>query len=286
MTWFRVDVGIGDHELVGAIVEGLEVSVREAVGLYVLTLAGFAEYQADGVVKSVTNTTLEEWAKWRGVKGRFATFFRSQCVESRQDQRDAPGVVKGWWRQRALLEKQLRDAAKPAGKRRVPPQIPRGNSGGSPAGSSGYVDEDEDENGKNLSVPPRALVSEILSPVQFTIRCTAAANRGLRENPAINGFNELVSSAQDEPGLWQTAGIPIDVAEAAIYQRAKAYRPKGRRTQPTSLGYFRLAVEDEWSKAQGRAIEGDVNTKPAEQGPSDWVRRKEAEIARQRAGTH
>lgn len=256
MTWFRVEAGLGDHELVGLIMEGLSVNRREAVGLYVLSLAGFAEYQPDGVVKSVTTSTLEGWAEWRGKPGRYAAFFRGHCVETRQGQPDAPGVVKGWWRNKKLLEKQERDRHK----RKKPPINPPET----PADSWGNVDVDVDGDVKSsIGRSSRALIGSELTPAAYTIKCTAAANRGLRENPAINGrFNELASSAQDEPGLWQKAGIPIEVAESAIYQRAKEYRPKGSRIQPTTLGYFRNAVTEAWDREHGRAAEGAVNTSP------------------------
>lgn len=119
---------------------------------------------------------------------------------------------------------------------------------------------------------------------RYSAKCTAAANRGLRENRSVTGFNELVTSNQlEETRPWYDAGIPLDVVEAAIYHRAKSYRPKGRRIQPTTLGYFRECVEEAHARALGRAIEGSVTTTPpAEPDPlAGWAARKEAERANQ-----
>lgn len=300
MTWFRVDVGLGEHQLVGAIVEGLGVSIPEAAGLYTLTLAGFAEYQPDGMVRAVTNTTLEEWAKWNGEGGKFARFFRRHCIQRRPGQQDPPGVVKGWWRNKKLLEEQERSRRKPGQGTR---KALRGLFGANSGPSRGNVDVDVVEISKDLvtsrttNIPtsqqterraregPRAVLGESTVYLQ---RCTAAANRGLRENTTLNGFNELVASAQDEPRLWLDAGIPIEIAEAAIFNRAKAYRPSGTRRQPTTLRYFTQAVEEAWSRSQSGAREAGVNvTEPATAEPEDEFvkagREYDAKLARERA---
>ncbi|SRR5581483_5707221 len=118
MTWIRWETRAPDHELVGALAEALRVEPAHALGLYVAACCGFGEYRQDGDASQVTDTTLELWALWRGKRGAFAQVFRAVCVERREGQRDPVGVVRGWWRQRALLEKQRRDAARPASDRR------------------------------------------------------------------------------------------------------------------------------------------------------------------------
>jgi hypothetical protein len=268
VTWFRTDTGVGDHELVGAIAEALNLTVPAAVGHYVLTLAGFAEYRRDGLVTAVTDMTLEEWAKWRGKRGRFAQFFREHCVEHREGQRDLLGTVKGWWRQEALFREQERKRTRPGQgsreaeqRREGREQAARGFTAESPPVPRGNVDVDSLSSLPVLS-GTSALNGAQPEPIRYTQRCTAAANRGLRENPLIEGFNELVSSAQDEPEEWHTQGIPVAVAEQAIYHRAKTYRPRGSRRQPTTLGYFREAVGEAWAKTQGRQLEADLNTVP------------------------
>lgn len=295
MTWFRVDVGIGRHELVGVIAEGLEVEIPTAIGLYVATLAGFAEFRPDGLVAKVTDTTLEEWAGWQGEPKIFARFFRRKCVETRSEQKDPRGTVKGWWRNNALLREQLRGRHRPGQGTREAKKAPRGLSGAFSVpsrGNGGRRTEDGDVDGTTPSSPPARAIEGELTPAVYTVRCTVAANRGLRENPGLAGsFNELTSSAQDEPGQWQAAGIPIGIAERTIYDRARSYRPRGSRRQPLSLGYFREAVRQEWEHEQARAGEGQVDTTPlaragakGEESLTEWVARREAE--RTRKATH
>jgi hypothetical protein len=286
MTWFRVEAALRDHKVLGVIAEQLRVRRAEAAGLYVLTLAGFAEHEQSGRPALVSDSDLEDWARWHGRAGRFAQLFRERFVETREGQRDPPGQIKGWWRQGALFRKQQADATKPAGNTPPPtdPQspenpatIPRGN----PAGSSGYVVVvDVDDNGTR---PLTAGPARVIEPIVYTQRCTVAANRGLRENPLVAGrFNELVASNQAEPAEWLRDGVAIEVAEAAIYHRAKVFRPRGRNTQPTHLGYFRDAVKDAWEKVQGQQLEGGVNTAPPSEEVDEYelaARRLEAQEA-------
>lgn len=264
MTWFRVEASLRDHTVLGVIAEALKVRPAEAAGLYILTLAGFAEHEPTGRPELVTDTDLEGWARWFGRRGRFAQLFRERFIERREDQRDPPGQIKGWWRQEALLREQERSRNRPGqGTRKAlegTDETAPGHRDNTAVPLRGNVDEDEDGNERNLLTNG---AEPDLSPTRYTQLCTVACNRGMRENPLIRSrFNELAASGQDEPALWQAEGIPIAVAEAAIYHRSKAYRPSANRRQPTTLGYFRAAVKDAWEKAQGRALEGDVNTTP------------------------
>lgn len=87
----------------------------------------------------------------------------------------------------------------------------------------------------------------------YAQRCTIAANKGLRANPAIReSFNELITSAQTAPAEWEAAGIPVGLAERVIGERARAYRPTARNRQPGSLRYFDQAVREEAERAGER----------------------------------
>lgn len=94
----------------------------------------------------------------------------------------------------------------------------------------------------------------VLSPdrLSYAQRCTIAANRGLHAALG-DAVNELVAGVQAAPLDWEGDGIPIEVAEHAIEQRARAYRPAGRNRQPRSLRYFDGAVRDAWDLAQRSA---------------------------------
>jgi hypothetical protein len=127
VTWIRWDTRTPYHKVVGALAEALSVSPATALGHYTAVCCNLGEYQADGRLAAITDTTLETWALWTGKAGRFAAVFRQTCVEDQDGQDDQTGVVRGWWRQRALLEKQEKDAS-----RRKPaknPQNPRETRG-------------------------------------------------------------------------------------------------------------------------------------------------------------
>jgi hypothetical protein len=260
-----MDCALPDHPIVGLLARELGVDTDKALACYARTLFGFGDHRIDGRPEFVADVTLEEWARWKGKVGRWAAAFRRLCVEHRADQKDEQGVIKGWWRQRALLEKQLKDAAKRKPTRReagaVPPgttQLPPGNPRGFSSEFTGHDDDDDDGYGKEASASSGAGARETgpvdpVSRVEYAQRCTVACNRGLRENELIQGFNELVASNQvDTAGEWYEARIPVEVAEQAIYQRARAYPPAGRNRQPRSLNYFRDVVKEAAEREAGR----------------------------------
>jgi hypothetical protein len=166
LTWIRWDVRTPTHEVVGALAEALKVPTSHALGYYVAACCGFGEYQKDGRAEAVTDATLEDWALWRGAKGRFAGIFRALCVEQRADQKDAVGTVKGWWRQAALLEKQVRDAHRPGQKQREPRQEPPENPPETRAGfareSGGKMAGNDDG---NVSSPPPSGIGRLVNAV-------------------------------------------------------------------------------------------------------------------------
>jgi hypothetical protein len=164
VTWIRWDVRTPTHEVVGALAEPLRIPTSHALGYYVAVCCGFGEYQPDGNADAVTDATLEDWALWRGTRGRFAKLFRELCVERRDDQKDTAGTVKGWWRQRALLEKQARDNRRPGPAGREshhepaenPPETRADFPGVLGAKMDGYDDEDGNGNGTTPSPTGRA----------------------------------------------------------------------------------------------------------------------------------
>jgi hypothetical protein len=127
------------HEVVGALSEVLGVELAQALGHYSATCCGFGEFRKVGGAIKITYSTLEQWALWRGEPGAFATAFRAHCVETARGQKDRPGIVRGWWRQAKLLEKQVTDAARrhpPKDASDKPDKNPRGFAAGTPAGLS------------------------------------------------------------------------------------------------------------------------------------------------------
>lgn len=283
MTWLRMDTDMRDHKVIGDLASALNVPLPHALGLYAGCLFGFGEHFPEAYPVRVADSLIEKWASWGGKRGRFADAFRRLCIETEAGRKDPPGRIRGWWRQEALLRKQEIDRQKPAGTSRIPrnspqipPEIPRGNLG---------CNEDGHDNDNGLSYESAAENSDSapeVSPIGYRQQCTAACNRGLRENPNLPGFNELVSSNQDVTDTWRDAGIPVHVAARAIYWRAIAYKPQPTRRQPTSLRYFRQAVEEAWQLEQSGMAEGklDPGAAPSRPGASATVTVDEGEFAR------
>lgn len=144
----------------------------------------------------------------------------------------------------------------------------------------------------NAPAGPTA-TGEAVPPLEYTQRCTAAANRGLRDNPAVGSrCNELVSSNQAGiAGEWQANGVPITVAEQTVYARAMTYQPSSRNPQPRGLAYFTAAVLDAWERTQSQALgqqltpvalpAGGERGRPKRQ--SGWERVKAQELAKKQA---
>lgn len=159
MTWLRLDTDAARSGVAGDLAKDLGLPPMHAFGHYVATISGFGEHQQDGVVAVVADDTLEGWALWKGKAGRFAKAFRARCTADGQG-RDPAGVVRGWWRQEALLRKQIKDNSRLPShlrNREFPqdsPEIPAGESSGFPRNSPGgdvdvvtVTERDTDYNG-------------------------------------------------------------------------------------------------------------------------------------------
>jgi len=103
VTWLRWDTVAPTSDVVGHLADGLGVELAHAFGLYVACCLGFGEHAPAGRPGDVTDATLEQWALWRGKRGRFAAAFRGRCI-------GPDGVIRGWDRQARLLERQERNA--------------------------------------------------------------------------------------------------------------------------------------------------------------------------------
>jgi hypothetical protein len=259
MTWIRVDGTLAREVMIGALAESLSVKVPTAVGLWIGTHLGFAEYRRDGVAEQVSDTSLEQWAGWPGTAGRYATAFRTHCVETRDDQPDPPGQIKLWWRQEALLKKaeadarRLRDEREYERKRRQSAALQSGDGSENVARQGGDGSEAVARNGSSNG-NEYDTTTTTTDAVTYARDCVIAANTGLRHNPRVDGFNELLPSNQDVQNEWLRDGVPLALATRVIYEKAKGYRPAGRNRQPSTLRYFDTAVRDAWERQRGREV--------------------------------
>lgn len=260
MTWIRWDTGTPRSEVVTFLADRLGVKPVTALGHYVALCCALGEERRDGRIDQVTDTALEHWALWAGKPGRFAAAIRAWCEAPKAANPDHDaGELRGWWRQRALLEKQEADARKPDGRKKagtLPPKSranPPGDSGGSLGGNdndngNGYEDEDVTSPQKKL---PAAAAAALVAPA---IAVAVAANRGLKANPKLRTPKELLpQSAEAAVKQWLGEGIPLDVITAAVEHRCATYPPKRPGDQPRTFEYFDPVVRAALDEARGRA---------------------------------
>lgn len=267
MTWIRWDVETPRAEVVGFLADRLGVKVVTALGHYNALCCGFGHDRPDGLIGKVADATLEGWALWDGKRGRFAAAIREWCAQASE-----PGKLRGWWRNEAVLREQARSARKPDGRkgkggdppREIPEKSPRGSSGDSPGKPRGNEDDNgnEDENGSS------SLRSELQSSlIRPAVAVAVAANAGLRANPALAGFNELLPQQAEAPvSDWLAAGIPLPLICETVEAVARRYRPGVKGHQPTSFEYFDKPVRQAFARQQGteqlRAAPAAAPTRP------------------------
>lgn len=260
MTWLRWDTDAPFSDVVGDLSTALGLPPAHAYGLYNACCLGFGKHRPDGQVVDVSDANLEGWARWGGRPGRFAAAFRARCTSDGNGS-DPAGTIRGWWRQRALLDKQTRDAQK-----RKPPKNPRGSEEETPekparndtttttTTPSGSTERHDTAGGK----PPATGAG-----LGYHTRCVIALNSGLRENPLIGSqFNEVSSSQMQGRVDWEARGIPVEFAERIVREKAATYRPSPRNPQPHSLAYFDRPVTSAWEDQQ------DAPASPAPRTPA------------------
>ncbi len=87
--WIRVHAILIDKPVVSRAVAALGVSEHAAVGLLVTFWGAVARNVVAGSLAGVSDAHLENWARWRGKRGRFAAFVREYHL-------DGDGRVNEW----------------------------------------------------------------------------------------------------------------------------------------------------------------------------------------------
>lgn len=256
MTWIRWETTAPRSEVVAFLADRLGLKVYAAHGLYAAMCCGFGDERPDGRIADVTDTAIEHWAGWDGKKGRFARAIRDWCAKVAEDGRD-PGQLRGWWRNEAVLREQTRSARKPDGRkgkggdppRGIPEKSPRGSSGDSPGKPRGNEDDNENEDENGSSSLRSELQSSLIRPA---VAVAVAANAGLRANPAVAGFNELLPQQAEAPvAAWLDTGIALALICETVEAVARRYKPGVKGHQPTSFEYFDKPVRQAHARQQG-----------------------------------
>jgi hypothetical protein len=95
--WIRVHAILIDKPVIARAVDALIVSEHTAVGLLVTFWGAVARNVVGGSLVGVTDSQIENWARWRGKRGRFAAFIREHHL-------DADGRVREWEEYAGALE--------------------------------------------------------------------------------------------------------------------------------------------------------------------------------------
>lgn len=119
MNWFRVDTSLVSHPRLHALAEHLEIEPLIALGHLVAFWSGIAEHAERGDLSTISDTTIEAWAHWRGGRHDFAEALQ------RVGFLDADRTVHGWIkRQDGMIKtrerkaREWREAAEKANARR------------------------------------------------------------------------------------------------------------------------------------------------------------------------
>lgn len=304
MTWIRWEATSPNHEIVALLAEELRVHPAQAFGHYVAACCGFGEHRPDGRADQVTDTAIELWALWHGKRGKFVAAFRSLCLETREGQRDGVGVVKGWWRQAALLREQERSRTRPGqGSREAAPkpregtgEKPRGPSGAFPVPSRGNVDEDVYGNEEIPTTAATARANGADPPVEDGTRAAALVCRleGAPDRWAVWTFLDRIPDGEVDAWVGRMNGyldgldFPAGRAPTGA-QLATACRdyPASEPANPARFRAFVSRLVDQAHEPKPRRPSGPSRTRTdhitgqgAIEAGHAWAERKAAERLR------
>lgn len=114
------------------------------------------------------------------------------------------------------------------------------------------IPEQEEESEKERETDPSTTIIPLRAtddlPIDERINLVIrAANRGMKENPAIGAAaNPILENHGSRQNVydWLNQGVPASLAQRVVYDAAKKYRPSPTRKQPHTMAYFSGAVTD------------------------------------------
>lgn len=251
MTWTRWDVKAPRHRIVGRLAKALGVRMAEAMGLWFNTAQAFAENHRNGRADEIEDAQIEAWAMWQGKPGKFAPAFRKWCVGDGSDSDNPAGVIVGWWRQDALLRKQLRDSLRLPSHLREQ-EFPRGNEEGIPAGFPSDEREEKVRVTEDGNEKPNLTPSQPSLPARLAKRLAGLA--GHAAEPVIAEF--LEHSPPKERTSWVACllacldGLGLQAGRAATIEELAAACGDYLKTPAGQWGlpHFRSFVERQVAK--------------------------------------
>lgn len=245
MNWICIAVGIMRDPSVIALAEAVGVSVPTTTGHLVGVLTAMPEGAITGDLSAVSDATLEQWAMWRGPKGKFARAFRAQlCTEQ--------GVVRSWEKYNGSAWRKLkadRERKKVERERRRVQRTSDGPSTGRPLDTSRTSSgspalQDKTRQNKELTTPLRAVVSsggaarDTVPPFAFEVEAHHAAAVGYwraHQYPAA-----FVATLEALANGMQGPAIPWSIIGSALVEMQGA----GARFSPATLRAFARRLQE------------------------------------------
>lgn len=146
-----------------------------------------------------------------------------------------------------------------------------GKLGGNPALLVNHPDKGEPpieaSKSKPLHLQLQSAVAELPGVGDYARALSTRANQGLREHPSgeptVLGILPHSARSHEAAALIRDAGVPLDFAEAEVYELAKTHKAE---TTPASLRYFAPGVIRAWQRKEaGDAASGSDRppTRPA-----------------------
>jgi len=114
----------------------------------------------------------------------------------------------------------------------------------------------------------------------YATRCVIAVNQVLSERLA-GAYHALHAGEDGDVALaWESAGIPVELAEKVLRERAKEFRATPLNRQPHTLRYFEAPVREAWAKQQAAGQPGPLRDYEKMRLAAEAERRREEEAAR------
>ena len=232
-----------------------------AEGLLVNVWGEVADHAPDGSLEGIDDEQLEEWARWRGSPGHFASLFRQEFVSD--------GIIKRWiefngklleYRERERERWQKRKDKINEGRRKprtapAPPSAPLVQSGADaePLRSAPAATVTVDGNNATAAVgepdpsdPIRCGKSDSQRAVELTISLNQSIHAMLGDSiePALPHSGHAIEAAAQIAEM----GIEHEWAKRAIYALAQQFKPTAENPTISSIAYFPQRLKRHWQK--------------------------------------
>lgn len=255
--WIAVDADLGENDKVRALSRLLFTSPAVPAWIAVLATEGllanlwgkFARYQEDGRADRRDDEQIEEWAKWKGKAGQFASAFRAEMTTA--------GRITDWDEWQTPLIEYRRKERERYHRRKHARGAPTGANAEPPPESPPEPPPPDIDTDTDLDLRQEPSVSSLSAGARdFALALIVATNRGMQDHPLIgergmpihHGHGASLEAAE----RIQEAGIDLLWAESWCYTDAKRYKPTARSPQIRSLGYFLPKILNDWDSEMAR----------------------------------